>query len=77
MKQSSVLLKYSLILSALVVLMIALLNTVGLKFTEKKLVEAYRAADKDTRDAALKLLKGEKADNDLLGSILGLLSGKK
>ncbi len=44
---------------------------------EKKLVEAYRAADKDTRDAALKLLKGEKADNDLLGSILGLLSGKK
>ncbi len=39
MRQSSVLLKYSLILASLVVLMVVLLNTVGLKLTEKKLVE--------------------------------------
>ncbi len=49
---------------------------------EKKLVELYRAADKDTRDAAVKVLKGEKTGADgILGSILGgavdLLSGKK
>ncbi len=49
---------------------------------EKKLVELYRAADKDTRDAAVKVLKGEKTGTDgILGSILGgavdLLSGKK
>ncbi len=43
MRQSSVLLKYSLILGVLVVLMITLLNTVGLKFTEKKLVESKAA----------------------------------
>lgn len=49
---------------------------------EKKLVELYRAADKDTKDAAVKLLKGEKSEADgILGSLLGgamdLLSGKK
>ena len=49
---------------------------------EKKLVELYRAADKNTRDAAVKVLKGEKTGVDgILGSILGgaadLLSGKK
>ena len=39
---------------------------------EKKLVELYRAADSDTKNAAVKLLKGEKADaGDLLGSLLG------
>ena len=49
---------------------------------EKKLVELYRAADKTTRDAAVKVLKGEKTGMDgILGSILGgaadLLTGKK
>ena len=49
---------------------------------EKKLVELYRAADKNTKEAALKVLKGEKTTADgILGSILGgavdLLSGKK
>lgn len=39
--------------------------------TEKKLLELYRAADSDTRKAAEKLLKGEKADSDLLTSLLG------
>jgi signal transduction histidine kinase len=42
MRQSSVLLKYSLILITLIVLMMVLLNTVGLDFTEKKLVEAKK-----------------------------------
>ena len=49
---------------------------------EKKLVELYRAADKNTKETALKVLKGEKTTADgILGSILGgavdLLSGKK
>lgn len=49
---------------------------------EKKLVELYRAADKTTKEAAVKVLKGEKSGVDgILGSILGgaadLLSGKK
>ena len=38
---------------------------------EKKLLELYRAADKDTRDAAMKVLKGEKVDGGLLSSLLG------
>ena len=49
---------------------------------EKKLVELYRAADKNTKETALKVLKGEKTTADgILGSILGgavdLLSCKK
>lgn len=49
---------------------------------EKKLVELYRAADKNTKETALKVLKGEKTAADgILGTILGgavdLLSGKK
>ena len=49
---------------------------------EKKLVELYRAADKSTKEAAVKVLKGEKTGADgIIGSILGgavdLLSGKK
>ncbi len=40
MKQASVLLKYSLISIALIVLLLLLLNTVGLDLTEKKLVES-------------------------------------
>lgn len=43
-----------------------------LSATEKKLVELYRAANSETKEAALRLLKGEKADaSDLLGSLLG------
>ena len=49
---------------------------------EKKLVELYRSADNNTKEAAVKVLKGEKTGADgILGSILGgavdLLSGKK
>ncbi len=54
--------------------------------TEKKLVELYRAADSDTKKAALALLKGEKAqtggilssilgDNNLLGNLNNLIPG--
>ncbi|MBO4910120.1 MAG: hypothetical protein J5476_12655 [Lachnospiraceae bacterium] len=40
--------------------------------TEKKLVELYRAADSDTKKAALALLKGEKTQTSgILSSILG------
>ena len=39
---------------------------------EKKLVELYRAADKSSKDNAVKLLKGEKLEvANLLGSLLG------
>ena len=44
---------------------------IKLTATEKKLLELYRAADKDTRDAAIKVLKGEKVDGGLLSSLLG------
>ncbi len=54
--------------------------------TEKKLVELYRAADSDTKKAALALLKGEKqqtsgilssilGDNNLLGNLNNLIPG--
>ncbi len=54
--------------------------------TEKKLVELYRAADSDTKKAALALLKGEKSetggilssilgDNNLLGNLNNLIPG--
>ena len=59
----------------------------GIKLTaaEKKLLELYRAADKNTKEAAVKVLKGEKQDllsllggGDLLGSVTDLLGlGKK
>ena len=40
--------------------------------SERKLVELYRAADSDTRKAAVSLLKGEKSDlQQVLGSLLG------
>ena len=40
--------------------------------TEKKLVELYRAADSDTKKAAMSLLKGEKSEtSDILSSLLG------
>ena len=58
---------------------------IKLTAAEKKLLELYRAADKNTTDAALKVLKGEKQDllsllggSDLLGSVTDLLGlGKK
>ena len=58
---------------------------IKLTAAEKKLLELYRAADKNTKDAALKVLKGEKQDllsllggSDLLGSVTDLLGlGKK
>ena len=58
---------------------------IKLTAVEKKLLELYRAADKNTKDAALKVLKGEKQDllsllggSDLLGSVTDLLGlGKK
>lgn len=54
--------------------------------TEKKLVELYRAADSDTKKAALMLLKGEKqqtsgilssilGDNNLMNNLSGLFPG--
>lgn len=49
--------------------------------TEKKLVELYRAADTDTRKAAVSLLKGEKTGaedilEDILGTAMEFLGGK-
>ena len=48
---------------------------------EKKLVDLYRAADSDTRKAAVSLLKGEKPESGLLNSLFSgaveLLGGKK
>jgi transcriptional regulator with XRE-family HTH domain len=51
---------------------------IKLTAAEKKLLELYRAANKETREAAVKVLKGEKIeDGGLLSSILGggLLDG--
>ena len=55
--------------------------SVKLTATEKKLVELYRAADSDTRKAALKVLKGEENTaediiENLLESVQDILSGK-
>ncbi len=49
--------------------------------TEKKLVELYRAANSDTKKAAIKLLKGEETTaedmiENLLESVQDILSGK-
>ena len=44
---------------------------IKLTTAEKKLLELYRAADKDTKEAAVKVLKGEKLE----GSLLSLLGG--
>ena len=55
-----------------------------LSSTEKTLVKLYRAADSDTKKAAVSLLKGEKPESSellssLLGGAMGMLSnlGKK
>ena len=49
---------------------------------EKKLVDLYRAADSDTKKAAVSLLKGEKQEGGILGSLFSsavdtLIGGKK
>ncbi len=45
---------------------------IKLTAAEKKLLELYRAANKETKEAAVKVLKGEKIeDGGLLSSILG------
>ena len=56
-------------------------DALTLTATEKKLVELYRAADSDTKKAALQILKGETPEaGDILSSLLGSavnLLGKK
>ena len=43
---------------------------------EKKLLELYRAADADTKKAAVALLKGEKPEESgVLGSLLNMIGG--
>lgn len=66
-------------------------TSMKLTATEKKLVEAYRNADSNTRKAALKVLKGECEDfvnklskqddawdslSDVIGDVIGSLLGK-
>lgn len=47
-------------------------NALELTSAEKKLVELYRAADSDTKKAAVALLKGEKTQTeDILGTLIG------
>lgn len=48
-------------------------NEMQLTAAEKKLVELYRAADADTKKAAVNLLKGEQEPGmaDILGALLG------
>ena len=56
-------------------------TSMKLTATEKKLVELYRAADKQAKDRAMKVLKGESATSILvestLGSVLDTITGKK
>ena len=49
-------------------------TSVKVTATEKKLLELYRAADADTKKAAMALLKGEKSQ---LGGILDLILENK
>lgn len=49
-------------------------SSVKVTATEKKLLELYRAADSDTKKAAMALLKGEKAQ---LGGILDAILENK
>lgn len=44
---------------------------IKLTAAEKKLLELYRAADKETKEAAVKVLKGEKLDGGILSNLLG------
>ena len=41
--------------------------------SEKKLLELYRAADADTKKAAVALLKGEQPEGGVLGNLLNML----
>lgn len=52
-------------------------TSLRLSATEKKLVEYYRAANSDTKRAAIKVLKGENTDivSSLLGAASSLTSG--
>ncbi len=57
-------------------------TTMKLTATEKKLVELYRAADAETKKAAVSVLKGESTGaNELLAKLLGgaveMFGGKK
>ena len=52
-------------------------TSLKLTATEKKLVELYRAADAETRKAAVSLLKGETTPaNDILSTIMDLIVKK-
>ena len=52
-------------------------TSVKVTATEKKLLELYRAADSDTKKAAMSLLKGEEPEgNDILSSLLQSAVGK-
>ena len=42
---------------------------------EKKLLELYRAADSDTKKAAVALLKGEQPEGGVLGNLLNMIGG--
>ncbi|MCR5664533.1 MAG: helix-turn-helix domain-containing protein [Oscillospiraceae bacterium] len=49
---------------------------ITLTAAEKKLLELYRAADSDTKKAAVAVLKGEKPeDSGVLGSLLNMIGG--
>ena len=50
-------------------------SSVKVTATEKKLLELYRAADADTKKAAMALLKGEKSQ--LSGILDSILDNKK
>ena len=52
-------------------------TSVKVTATEKKLLELYRAADSDTKKAAMSLLKGEEPEgNDILSNLLQSAVGK-
>ena len=56
-------------------------STIKVTATEKKLVELYRAADSDTKKAAINLLKGEENTaemifENILESVQDMLDGK-
>ena len=50
-------------------------KTLKLTADEKKLVELYRAADKETKNAAKALLKGEQQDASLMDTMMNMLGG--
>ena len=53
-------------------------TSVKVTAAEKKLLELYRAADADTKKAAVNLLKGESSGlSDIIGSLLGGSSSGK